>query len=488
MKKLLLVSFILIINISLFSATYYVATYGDDNYPGTFDKPFKTLEKGFLALEPGDTAFVMPGLFYGDVVNLNYNHGTEDNYIHIFPYYEQYKPIITSGLRVTTCSYLHMKGFEITTNPVDLIGEAVHHNIFENFDVHHIEGTEVAFSLTDLTHDNLVLNCDFHDNQLFSGSHCDGISIWAPNPSSTNGPYNNTVRYCRSYFNNDDGFDTWCSGANNRFEYCWSYGNGKDSDFNDIQGDGNGFKLGQGEHNCPVVINCLAWNNKTKGFDENANQAGGITVYNCTAYDNGSQNFAFFSNPTSDIVKNCISIDGSNDMSGCTDTYNNWNLNITASSSDFVTMDFSANMGPRKADGSLPDSDFLHLVSSSNLIDKGTDVGIDYSGSAPDLGAYEYTSVSAVNGSATIDVMMNIYPNPSKNTTTINYTISELSIVSLVVYDITGKEVEVIANETTHNAGNYSVKWDGSNLKEGVYFIQLQNGINTVTNKILLQR
>ena len=39
----------------------------------------------------------------------------------------------------------------------------------------------------------------------------------------------------------------------------------------------------------------------------------------------------------------------------------------------------------RKSDGSLPDIAFMHLVSGSDLIDAGTNVGSPYNGTAPDL-------------------------------------------------------------------------------------------------------
>ncbi len=55
-----------------------------------------------------------------------------------------------------------------------------------------------------------------------------------------------------------------------------------------------------------------------------------------------------------------------------------------------MTLDFTANTGVRKADGSLPDSTFLHLVGGSDLIDAGVDVGLSYNGAAPDLGACDW--------------------------------------------------------------------------------------------------
>ena len=74
--------------------------------------------------------------------------------------------------------------------------------------------------------------------------------------------------------------------------------------------------------------------------------------------------------------------------------YNSWNNppSVTVTSGDFVTTDFTANTGARQADGSLPVSSFLKLAAGSDLIDKGTNVGIAYTGSAPDLGAYEYVN------------------------------------------------------------------------------------------------
>ena len=47
-------------------------------------------------------------------------------------------------------------------------------------------------------------------------------------------------------------------------------------------------------------------------------------------------------------------------------------------------------LGPRQSDGSLPDLDFLKLTENSQMIEKGIDVGLSYTGLAPDLGDYGY--------------------------------------------------------------------------------------------------
>ena len=82
------------------------------------------------------------------------------------------------------------------------------------------------------------------------------------------------------------------------------------------------------------------------------------------------------------------------------DETNSWNdpPNITVSDADFLSVDSTGVTGPRQADGSLPDLDFLKLKSTSGLIGTGTDVGltVDAEGklwsSPPSLGAYEYLS------------------------------------------------------------------------------------------------
>jgi hypothetical protein len=75
--------------------------------------------------------------------------------------------------------------------------------------------------------------------------------------------------------------------------------------------------------------------------------------------------------------------------SGAIQQNNSWNLSVTADASDFVSLSEDLAKAPRQADGSLPDNDFAKLVSGSDLIDKGVNVGLPYLGGAPDLGAFE---------------------------------------------------------------------------------------------------
>jgi hypothetical protein len=68
---------------------------------------------------------------------------------------------------------------------------------------------------------------------------------------------------------------------------------------------------------------------------------------------------------------------------------NSWQLPVTADAQDFASLAETLALAPRQADGSLPMNDFARLVEGSDLIDKGVDVGLPFTGTAPDLGAFE---------------------------------------------------------------------------------------------------
>lgn len=119
-----------------------------------------------------------------------------------------------------------------------------------------------------------------------------------------------------------------------------------------------------------------------------------MTVVNCTAKDNarvGSNNYAFYS-VIANVVRNCIADnpDSQSFNAAVVHDHNSWDSSKTVTDADFLSVDFTANTGARKADGSLPDSNYLRLALGSDLIDAGVDVGLTFNGTAPDMGAYEY--------------------------------------------------------------------------------------------------
>ncbi|MCX7833728.1 MAG: aryl-sulfate sulfotransferase [Ignavibacteria bacterium] len=79
------------------------------------------------------------------------------------------------------------------------------------------------------------------------------------------------------------------------------------------------------------------------------------------------------------------------------------------------------------------------------------------------------------------------FPNPFNPITTIKYDLPRDAFVKLVVYDILGREVEILVNNF-QKAGSYSVSYNFSKLPSGVYFYRLtSNEFSDVKRMILIK-
>jgi uncharacterized membrane protein len=70
------------------------------------------------------------------------------------------------------------------------------------------------------------------------------------------------------------------------------------------------------------------------------------------------------------------------------------------------------------------------------------------------------------------------FPNPFNPATTISFSISEESYVSLKIFNILGQEVKTLVNED-EQAGRYKLNFNAEDLSSGIYFYS----INVVSNK-----
>ena len=77
------------------------------------------------------------------------------------------------------------------------------------------------------------------------------------------------------------------------------------------------------------------------------------------------------------------------------------------------------------------------------------------------------------------------YPNPFNPSTLLKFGISNLEFVSLKVYDVHGKEVATLVNESKP-AGTYQIEWNGTGFASGVYFYELKAGDFKATRRMLL--
>jgi hypothetical protein len=84
------------------------------------------------------------------------------------------------------------------------------------------------------------------------------------------------------------------------------------------------------------------------------------------------------------------------------------------------------------------------------------------------------------------------YPNPFNPETTITYEIPLTSEVKIVVFNILGEQIRVIA-DNIYSPGVYSMKWDGTNqeghtVASGIYIYKLINEQYTMSKKMVLLR
>lgn len=77
------------------------------------------------------------------------------------------------------------------------------------------------------------------------------------------------------------------------------------------------------------------------------------------------------------------------------------------------------------------------------------------------------------------------YPNPFNPSTQISYSLASDAAVRLVVYDISGREMDVLVNET-RASGEHQVSWQAAGYPSGTYLVVMQAGNEVQTRKIVL--
>jgi|GEM_PF-1585072 len=79
------------------------------------------------------------------------------------------------------------------------------------------------------------------------------------------------------------------------------------------------------------------------------------------------------------------------------------------------------------------------------------------------------------------------YPNPFNPSTTIRFTLAHSANVSLKIFDMLGREVDVLV-DGLKDAGSHSMTWDAATRPTGVYYYQLRSGNLVETKRMVLVR
>ncbi len=318
-------------------------------------------------------------------------------------------------------------------------------NVFELLNAHHNMGPGFFVQRGG---NNTFLNCDSHENEDTLTDNGDGQSAdgFGCHPNQV-GNTGNLFHGCRAWWNSDDGWDFINATEVCTVEYSWSWYEGYKPDalsggapMSLPAGNGNGFKGGgygippTGVPAVPpqhVIRLNAAFYNKAAGFYANHSPISQY-FYNNTSYKNapdfnllGEANDGGTSISVG-ILRNNLAYGGTATSNGTlgggliSDEFNSWDtglLPMAVSNTDFEsvtfappascpamyaaggtvcvpptdTTSFAGMASARQADGSLPVLPFLRPSATSEIIGKGTNVGLPFSGSAPDLGCFDTT-------------------------------------------------------------------------------------------------
>jgi N-acetylneuraminic acid mutarotase len=134
---------------------------------------------------------------------------------------------------------------------------------------------------------------------------------------------------------------------------------------------------------------------------------------------------------------------------------------------------------PRHSFGAVTINDTIYLIGG------GDQYGVSPSNVNE---AFTVSKTSDISNSehpiSSIDLYQN-YPNPFNPFTKITYSISEISFVTLKVYDVLGSEISTLVNEEK-TFGSYEVEFDATDLPSGIYFYRLQAGSFVQTKNMAL--
>jgi len=490
------------------AAQIYVSPQGDDLNSGTIGQPYKTITKAHSVAVAGDTIYLRGGTYDSLLTTITLSKsGTPTSRFHLIAYPGE-RPLLDFSLMAVNSSnrgvrvsgnYWTIKGIDIKGAGDNGMHVSSGYNIIEFCSF--FENRDSGLQLSNGAASNQIINCDSYYNSDTSYENADGFAVKLDVGSG------NVFIGCRSWQNADDGWDGYLRPSDNistTYQNCWSFMNGylKNGNTSLPNGDGNGFKLGGGDngnadslrHNA-LVENCLAFDNRVKGFDQNNNR-GSMTLYNCTAYRNGT-NFSLAAAVKSGetvTLANCVALGSTGSIwGGAVQLTNGWMPQFTVATDDFVSIDTAGVRGPRKPDGSLPDITFMHLAAGSDLINAGTDVGLPYNGTAPDLGAFETGPISFVASGPTMPGTFAVkgnYPNPFNPSTTIVYEIPEPGSITIRIYDLMGRVIRELSNDH-FMPGRYQIMWDGRDARSvpvasGIYFASLSLGSNRSVLKMQL--
>lgn len=86
------------------------------------------------------------------------------------------------------------------------------------------------------------------------------------------------------------------------------------------------------------------------------------------------------------------------------------------------------------------------------------------------------------------EIQLSTAPNPFQQFTNISFVLSQEGTVNLQITDTHGRTVATVLDNERRTAGTHQVRFDGSQLAEGLYFVQLRTATGGKTIKVVITR
>ena len=99
----------------------------------------------------------------------------------------------------------------------------------------------------------------------------------------------------------------------------------------------------------------------------------------------------------------------------------------------------------------------------------------------------EWIEVAGLGELPSAYALMQNYPNPFNPSTEIGFTLPESANVRLAVYDVLGRQVQLLIDGTME-AGTHEVLFDASDLPSGTYLYRLETPQGSVVRTMLLAK
>ena len=79
------------------------------------------------------------------------------------------------------------------------------------------------------------------------------------------------------------------------------------------------------------------------------------------------------------------------------------------------------------------------------------------------------------------------YPNPFNPATTVRFGVPHTAVVTIEVYDVTGRKAATLINEPMQ-PGVYTVVWECSQCPTGMYILRMKTNETTMMRKMLMMK